>query len=170
MLVKATFRSGPRPVESDSAPVVSTFTHLLSAEMLWSVSKAWASQAGKSGTAAHHPTSSFVRVIMGVGFGAPAGLGARDEPSGADTSRDPCGDRPLSADFSHSHDDDRAGSANDQEMPPVHSMTSSAPASNVCGTVRPSSLAVLRLMTSSNVVGCWTGRSAGLAPLRILPA
>ena len=27
------------------------------------------------------------------------------------------------------------------------------------GTVRPSALAVLRLITSSNVVGCWTGRS-----------
>ena len=26
------------------------------------------------------------------------------------------------------------------------------------GTVRPSALAVLRLITSSNVVGCWTGR------------
>ena len=32
--------------------------------------------------------------------------------------------------------------------------------------VRPSALAVLRLMTNSNVVGCKTGRSAGLAPLR----
>ena len=31
-------------------------------------------------------------------------------------------------------------------------------------------LAVLRLMTNSNVVGCTTGRSAGLAPLRIFPA
>jgi hypothetical protein len=30
-------------------------------------------------------------------------------------------------------------------------------------------LAVLRLTTSSKVVGCWTGRSAGFAPLRILP-
>jgi hypothetical protein len=34
-------------------------------------------------------------------------------------------------------------------------------------TVRPSALAVLRLTTSSKVVGCCTGRSAGLAPLRI---
>ena len=30
--------------------------------------------------------------------------------------------------------------------------------------VRPSALAVLRLMTSSNFVGCSTGRSPGLAP------
>src|SRR5215831_19021394 len=34
--------------------------------------------------------------------------------------------------------------------------------------VRPSAFAVFRLITSSNLVGCWTGRSAGFAPLRIL--
>src|SRR5437660_7762857 len=33
--------------------------------------------------------------------------------------------------------------------------------------VSPSSLAVLRLMISSNLVGCSTGKSPGLAPLRI---
>src|SRR6516164_4245866 len=53
------------------------------------------------------------------------------------------------------------------ETAPPHSMTSSARARIAGGTVRPSALAVLRLTTSSNVVGCWTGRSAGLAPLRI---
>jgi hypothetical protein len=36
------------------------------------------------------------------------------------------------------------------------------------GMVSPSALAVLRLTTRSNLVGCSTGRSAGLAPLRIL--
>src|SRR6266567_5481331 len=51
-----------------------------------------------------------------------------------------------------------------------HSITSSARARSACGTVRPSAVAVFRLMTRSNVVGCWTGRSAGLAPLRIFPA
>src|SRR6516225_11280607 len=50
-----------------------------------------------------------------------------------------------------------------------HSITSSARARIEGGMVRPSALAVFRLTTSSNVVGCWTGRSAGLAPLRILP-
>ena len=30
-------------------------------------------------------------------------------------------DDAMAPDFSHSHDDDRAGSANDQELPPVHS-------------------------------------------------
>jgi hypothetical protein len=53
---------------------------------------------------------------------------------------------------------------------PAYSITSSARARSACGTVRPSALAVLRLMTSSNLVGCWTGRSAGFAPLRIFPA
>src|SRR5437016_960990 len=36
------------------------------------------------------------------------------------------------------------------------------------GIVNPSALAVLRLTTSSNLVGCSTGRSAGLAPFKIL--
>ena len=51
-----------------------------------------------------------------------------------------------------------------------YSMISSAWARSVAGTSMPSALAVLRLMTSSKVVGCWTGRSAGLAPLRTSPA
>src|SRR5690242_11580895 len=50
----------------------------------------------------------------------------------------------------------------------LHSMTSSARASNAGGILRPSVLAVPMLMTSSNLVGCSTGRSAGLAPFRIL--
>src|SRR5258706_11409009 len=50
----------------------------------------------------------------------------------------------------------------------TYSITSSARRSNEVGTERPSALAVLRLITSSNLVGCSTGRSEGLAPLRIL--
>ena len=38
------------------------------------------------------------------------------------------------------------------------------------GIARPSAFAVLRLITSSNLVGCSTGKSAGLAPLSILSA
>src|SRR5205807_257163 len=53
------------------------------------------------------------------------------------------------------------------ELPPLHSITSSARASSVGGMVRPSVFAVLRLMTSSNLVGCWTGRSDGFAPFMI---
>src|SRR6516164_1036654 len=40
------------------------------------------------------------------------------------------------------------------ELAPVHSITSSARASNVGGTSSPSPLAVLRLITSSYLVGC----------------
>src|SRR5262249_24788753 len=54
------------------------------------------------------------------------------------------------------------------ELAPPHSITSSARASNVAGISRPSALAVLRFKISSNSVGCWTGRSPGLVPLKIL--
>ena len=49
-----------------------------------------------------------------------------------------------------------------------YSITLSARCRSDGGIVRPSAFAVLRLMTRSNFVGCSTGRSAGLAPLRIL--
>src|SRR5262249_11094001 len=55
-----------------------------------------------------------------------------------------------------------------QLAPAAHSITLSARARNAGGTVKPSALAVLRLMTNSNMVGCSTGRSAGWAPFRIL--
>ena len=47
-------------------------------------------------------------------------------------------------------------------------ITSSAWKRSSGGILRPSSFAVLRLMTNSNFVGCSTGRSPGLAPFRIL--
>jgi hypothetical protein len=50
----------------------------------------------------------------------------------------------------------------------THSITSSARARIVCGMVRPSALAVFRLMTSSDFVGCRAGVSAGDAPFNIL--
>src|SRR5829696_6581155 len=49
-----------------------------------------------------------------------------------------------------------------------YSITSSARARRVGGIVRPSALAVLRLIVSSYRVACSTGRSEGLSPLRIL--
>jgi hypothetical protein len=49
-----------------------------------------------------------------------------------------------------------------------YSITSSARASSVGGTVRPSVFAVVRFMTRSNLVGCSTGMSAGFAPRKIL--
>src|SRR5262245_12874467 len=52
----------------------------------------------------------------------------------------------------------------------VFGATSSARASRVGGTVRLSVFAVLRLTARRNLVGCFTGKSAGFSPLRILPA
>ena len=49
-----------------------------------------------------------------------------------------------------------------------HSITSSASASSLSGTVRPSTLAVFRLIISSNLVGCSTGMSPGFSPCRIM--
>src|SRR6516225_2920864 len=51
---------------------------------------------------------------------------------------------------------------------PSHSITSSASANKFGGTVRPSVFTVLILITSSNLVGCTTGRSDGFSPLRML--
>src|SRR5262245_40561857 len=55
------------------------------------------------------------------------------------------------------------------ELASRHSITSSAMASSRGGKLRPNALAVLRLITSSNLVDCMTGRSAGFSPLRIRP-
>jgi hypothetical protein len=49
----------------------------------------------------------------------------------------------------------------------AHSITSSARASSVGGTSRPSARAVLRLMTSSYFVGCCTGKFAVFVPRRM---
>jgi len=50
----------------------------------------------------------------------------------------------------------------------VHSITSSARARIEGGIVIPGVLAIFRLTIRSILVGSWTGRSEGLAPLRIL--
>src|SRR5262249_62147509 len=75
---------------------------------------------------------------------------------------------------------DRTWPAERNELAPLHSITSSARASSVGGTSRPSALAVLRLITSSNLVGArdrpaylhsqnaWANRGPGLFPTIIL--
>src|SRR5262249_61928895 len=50
----------------------------------------------------------------------------------------------------------------------LHRITLSARASTLGEIVTLICFAVFRLITNSNFVGCSTGRSAGLAPLRIL--
>src|SRR5262249_19841743 len=63
--------------------------------------------------------------------------------------------------------DRRAAEKRDEPAPPHHSITSWARASSVGGISRPRALAVVRLMTRSNLVGCKTGKSAGFSPLRM---
>ncbi len=46
-----------------------------------------------------------------------------------------------------------------------YSITLSAAASRVFGTVRPSAFAVLRIITDSNLLGRWAGSSLGIGTL-----
>src|SRR5262244_1214402 len=55
------------------------------------------------------------------------------------------------------------------ELASLHSITSSAATWSVRGTRRPSAFAANRLMTSSNLSSCLTGRSEAMSPFRILP-
>ena len=61
-----------------------------------------------------------------------------------------------------------SGSAPYRSFDRDYSITLSARTRIDCGILIPSVFAVLRLTANSNLVGCSTGRSAGLAPLRIL--
>ena len=63
----------------------------------------------------------------------------------------------------------RAAESRD-ELAPLHSITSSARARSVGGTVRPMAFAAFKLMTRSYLVGACTGRSAGLSPFRMRSA
>src|SRR5215471_7610418 len=53
----------------------------------------------------------------------------------------------------------------DRDLHHGYSMTRSARSSSDGGIVRPRAFAVLRLIASSNFVGCSMGKSAGRAPL-----
>src|SRR5262249_50751295 len=61
----------------------------------------------------------------------------------------------------------RAGEQRDELAPSHHSITSSASESRLSEILMPSALAVFKLITVSNLVGCNTGSSEGFAPLRI---
>src|SRR5262245_4276124 len=56
------------------------------------------------------------------------------------------------------------------ELAALHSITSSAWASTLCGISSPSNFAVLRLITNWKRVGCTTGTSDGSSPSRMRPA
>ena len=62
----------------------------------------------------------------------------------------------------------RAAEQRDEIASP-HSITSSASVRSLSGIWRPTALAVFKLMTNSNLVGCITGRSEGFAPCSIFP-
>src|SRR4051812_9014068 len=62
---------------------------------------------------------------------------------------------------------ERATEQRDELAAPDHSITSSARASSDGGTVRPSALAVVRLIAVTYLVGACTGRSAAFSPLRM---
>src|SRR5262245_41769027 len=62
----------------------------------------------------------------------------------------------------------RAAKRGDEVAPGAHSITSSARASSVGGSVKPIALAVVRLMTNSSLVGNSIGSSAAFVPFRIL--
>src|SRR5262249_39790449 len=64
----------------------------------------------------------------------------------------------------------RSAAEERDELAPLHSITSSTMESTACGTSMFSARAVCKFMTSSNLVDCSTGSSAGFSPLRILPA
>src|SRR5262249_20135206 len=92
-------------------------------------------------------------------------IGRRKAHQHADTPRllRPCGERPCRS---------RAAEQRD-ELAALHrcnhSITSSARASNVGGMEIPTALAVLTFRTSSNLVGCTIGRSAGFSPFNTRP-
>ena len=64
--------------------------------------------------------------------------------------------------------EDGEGEAAEEGATVDHSMMWSTRAAIDGGNVRPSALAARMFTTNSNFVGCSTGRSAGLAPFRIL--
>src|SRR5262249_49767420 len=97
--------------------------------------------------------------------GAPTGRSRLSRPA-----------RPDAAARRHPLASERASAAG-RGVPPIfsgggggrlrHWITRSARSTSDCGTRRPGGVAVLTLMTRSILVGCSTGRSAGLTPFRM---
>src|SRR5262249_61604386 len=103
------------------------------------------------------------REPLGKG-GKPGGMGTGEKPAKIAHPRHPrllppCRERPRHRRSAEKRDEPAA----------VHSITSSARSRRASDILSPSALAVVRLMTRSNLVGCCTRSSAGLAPRRILP-
>src|SRR5262249_18735610 len=112
--------------------------------------------------AALAPAQTLKRLLERRELGTPCGGRAREH---ADTPHSlallrPCRQRPRRR---------SAAEQRDELAAPDHSITSSARSRSGSGMVSPIDFAVLRLTNSSNLVGCWTGKSAGFSPLRMRP-
>ena len=108
-----------------------------------------AREAGREYIGASSSTANEADRARARGHGLPRGLG-----QGAGSARRP-GQQQVDAHLNHS-------------ATIGYEIRLSARCSTAGGIVSPSAFAVFRLITSSNFVGCSTGRSAGLAPFRIL--
>ena len=131
-----------------------------------------------------HPTEPFSdcagKVSLGASGRVPAAKAERPLSVQSTDLRGDVGQRARRADSGRSLDDDGSagfGPKRKFDLTPLgartgfaaaHSITSPARERIDDGIVRPNALAVLRLITRSNVVGCSTGMSAGLAPRKIL--
>ena len=105
------------------------------------------------------PQSLMERRHPGLPFGIVRGQGAKHSDAPHPFALLPArGERPCGC---------RAADKRDELAALDHSITSSARASSVGGISTPRAFAVLRLITSSYLVGACTGRSAGFSPLRM---
>ena len=80
--------------------------------------------------------------------------GMRAWAPGNDTDAENAGRRLFGFRRKHARDDEPEQQSHAEEPASCHSMTSSARSRRAGGTVRPSALAVLRLMISEYLVGC----------------
>src|SRR5262249_42819373 len=131
----------------------------------------------KKGHSSHRGIMGMLRLIWLPQTRCARQIGRGKAASGRATVSDQPGSASVVlADTRNHRDIDAAGARNQRahaaderdERAPPHSITSSARASSVAGMLRPSAFAVIRFTIRSNLVGCWTGRSVGLAPRRIL--
>src|SRR5262249_43522094 len=124
------------------------------------VYRVWSTQSprrrGRGGWAGFIPQSAQERFGIGIGIGI-----SKDEDAY------PRHLYLLCASGKWPHDRHFAADPKD-ELPPVHSITSSARRSSAGGIVRPRAFAVLTLISSSYFAICSTGRLPAWVPLRIL--
>src|SRR5262245_27723109 len=119
----------------------------------------------RSDVASLRPTQILQRLAEGRNTGLSLGVALGKAHQHADPPH------PLTLLRAHHSGPRRRCAAAEQrdELAAFHSITSSARASSVGGTSRPSARAVGTLMMKSNLVDCTTGKSAGLVPLRMRP-